>query len=187
MIETLWAIYVPVWFALAIGSLLFFWRRDPAFKKRWYRRVSAFNLAIIGGTIVLMTIPNWRAFAIFLAGLLFLGWASVFQTRVCLSCGKVSQPDTSSPRPVSVKSAVLALMMARLRRVPSIRSKLSFDRTTYRKAPRPIVISGPASPITPSWNQVVGCLTDWEGLRRLAARDCCEQILPLTVRLKFGT
>jgi hypothetical protein len=39
----------------------------------------------------------------------------------------------------------------------------------YRKAPRPFVISGPASLITPSWNQVVGFLTDWEGLRRLAA------------------
>jgi hypothetical protein len=39
----------------------------------------------------------------------------------------------------------------------------------YRKAPRPFVISGPASPMMASWNQVVGFLTDWEGLRRLAA------------------
>jgi hypothetical protein len=31
------------------------------------------------------------------------------------------------------------------------------------------VISGPASLITPSWNSVVGFLTDWDGLRRLAA------------------
>lgn len=93
MNETLWAIYFPVWFALAIGSLLFFWRRDPAFKNRWYRRVTAFNIVIIGGMIVLMTIPNWPAFTLFLAGVLFIGWASVFQTRVCLSCGKVSQPD----------------------------------------------------------------------------------------------
>jgi len=43
------------------------------------------------------------------------------------------------------------------------------DRATYKKAPRPFLISGPASPITPSWNQVVGFLTDWKGLRRLAA------------------
>jgi hypothetical protein len=26
-----------------------------------------------------------------------------------------------------------------------------------------------ASPITPSWNSVVGFLTDWDGLRKLAA------------------
>ena len=93
MNETLWIIYFPVWFALAIGSLLVFWKRDPAFKKRWYRRVSAFNLAIIGGMLVLMTIPNWLAFAIFLAATLFIGWVSVFQTCVYISCGKVSQPD----------------------------------------------------------------------------------------------
>jgi hypothetical protein len=42
-------------------------------------------------------------------------------------------------------------------------------RTPHRKAPRPFVISGPASPMMPSLNQVVGFLTDWEGFRRLAA------------------
>ena len=26
-----------------------------------------------------------------------------------------------------------------------------------------------ASLVTPSWNRVVGCLTEWEGLRRMAA------------------
>ena len=49
------------------------------------------------------------------------------------------------------------------------RSKWGFDGTEHRKTPRPFVISGPASLITPSWNSVVGFLTDWEGLRRLAA------------------
>jgi hypothetical protein len=43
------------------------------------------------------------------------------------------------------------------------------DVTARRKAPRPFLISGPASLITPSWNQVVGFLTDWDVLRRMAA------------------
>ena len=49
------------------------------------------------------------------------------------------------------------------------RPKPGWDRAAYKKAPRPFVISGPASLITPSWNQVVAFLTDWEGLRGLAA------------------
>ena len=38
-----------------------------------------------------------------------------------------------------------------------------------QKGPETIRDLGPASLITPSWNQVVRFLTDWEGLRRLAA------------------
>jgi len=49
------------------------------------------------------------------------------------------------------------------------RPKSGLDCATHGKIPRPFVISGPASPITPTWNQVVGFLTDWEGLRRMAA------------------
>jgi hypothetical protein len=45
----------------------------------------------------------------------------------------------------------------------------SLGRSAYKKAPRPFLISGPAYPMMPSWNQVVGFLTDWEGLRRMAA------------------
>ena len=54
---------------------------------------------------------------------------------------------------------------------PASSEKLPPNRCVLetRKAPRPLLISGPASPITPSWNQVVGFLTDWEGLRRMAA------------------
>jgi hypothetical protein len=39
---------------------------------------------------------------------------------------------------------------------------------TPKKKPATGVTGSTASPITPSWNQVVGFLTDWEGLRRLA-------------------
>jgi hypothetical protein len=49
------------------------------------------------------------------------------------------------------------------------RPKPGLDRMAQRKAPRPFLIAGPASLITPSWNQVVGFLTDWDELRRLAA------------------
>jgi hypothetical protein len=49
------------------------------------------------------------------------------------------------------------------------RSPAGSNRAANRKAPRPFVISGPASLITPSWNQVVAFLTDWEGLRRMAS------------------
>ena len=38
-----------------------------------------------------------------------------------------------------------------------------------RLAGRPSNIREPASLMMPSWNQVLGFLTDWEGLRRLAA------------------
>jgi len=41
-------------------------------------------------------------------------------------------------------------------------------RLHKKKSPRPPVISGPASLITPSWNQVLGFLSEWEGLRRMA-------------------
>ena len=58
---------------------------------------------------------------------------------------------------------------ARVRRKKRSPAEAGLDVTAHRKAPRPFVISGPASLITPSWNQVVGFLTDWEGLRRLAA------------------
>jgi hypothetical protein len=43
------------------------------------------------------------------------------------------------------------------------------DTSAKEEAPRPFVISGPASLITLSWNQAVGFLTEWDGLRRLAA------------------
>ncbi len=49
------------------------------------------------------------------------------------------------------------------------RPKPGLASAAHRKAPRPFVISGPASLITPSWIQVLGFLTDWDGLRRLAA------------------
>jgi hypothetical protein len=41
----------------------------------------------------LITIPNWTAFAIFTVFVLFLLWVGIFRTRVCLGCGKLSQPD----------------------------------------------------------------------------------------------
>ncbi len=56
-----------------------------------------------------------------------------------------------------------------LLRKKEARPKPGLDRATQSMAPRPFLISGPAYPMMPSWNQVVGFLTEWEGLRRLAA------------------
>lgn len=93
MNETLFLIYFPIWFALVIGTWLFFRGRDPAFKKRWYRHAYAFNITIIGGMLLLMTIPHWQAFAIFAPAVAFFMWIALFRTRVCLECGKVCQPE----------------------------------------------------------------------------------------------
>ncbi|MDH3625704.1 MAG: hypothetical protein OES69_11565 [Myxococcales bacterium] len=93
MNETLFAIYFPIWFALVIGTWLFFRGRDSAFKKRWYRRVSAFNVTVIVGMIVLMAIPMSLPFAILGAAMLPLMWIPIYRTRVCLACGKVCQPE----------------------------------------------------------------------------------------------
>jgi hypothetical protein len=93
MNETLFVIYFPIWIACVIGTWLFFRGRDPAFKKHWYRRVSAFNLTLIGGMIVLMAIPMSLPFAIFGAAFLLLMWIPISRTRVCLGCGKVCQPE----------------------------------------------------------------------------------------------
>ena len=53
--------------------------------------------------------------------------------------------------------------------IDEARPKSGLDCATHGKFPRPFLISGPASLITPSWNQVVGFPKDWERLRRLAA------------------
>lgn len=92
MNETILAIYLSVWLACAVGSVLFFWGRSPQFKKRWHRRVAAFDVIVIGGMLIAATIPHWRMLFFFAGASLFIGWVAVFQTRVCPSCGKVSQP-----------------------------------------------------------------------------------------------
>ncbi|MBW2162063.1 MAG: hypothetical protein JRH14_19205 [Deltaproteobacteria bacterium] len=92
MNETLFAIYFPIWLALAIGTFLFFRGREPAFKKRWHRPVYGLNVAVIGGMLVAMTIPNWTAFAIFTVAFMYFMWVGIFQTRVCLGCGRICQP-----------------------------------------------------------------------------------------------
>lgn len=91
--ETILAIFFPLWFALAIGALLFYRRQDPAFRKRWHRHVYGANFALVGGAVILMTIPDWAAFLVFTVFVLFLLWVGIFRTRVCLGCGKIAQPD----------------------------------------------------------------------------------------------
>jgi purine-cytosine permease-like protein len=95
MNETLFIAYFVIWFALAVGSFLFFRGKDPEFKKRWHRPVAIIGTSIIGGMMVLMValMGDWRATAIFAAAALFIGWVGAFQTRVCLGCGKVCQPQ----------------------------------------------------------------------------------------------
>ena len=94
MNETLIIAYFVIWFALPIGTFLFFRGKDPAFKKRWHRPVALFGTSIIGGMIVLMValMGDWRAAAIVAAAALFIAWVKAFQTRVCLGCGKTCQP-----------------------------------------------------------------------------------------------
>ena len=94
MNETLLLAYFVIWFALVIGSFLFFRGKDPAFKKRWHRPVAIFGTSIIGGMIVLMValMGHREATVIFAAAALFFIWVGAFQTRVCLGCGKASQP-----------------------------------------------------------------------------------------------
>jgi hypothetical protein len=96
-------VYFVVWTVCAVGTTVLFWRRDPAFKRRWHRPIAIFNTVVIGGFILVFVAqmaPPWWVFLIFLGTLLFIGWVSVFQTRVCAQCGKICQPDNlvTAPR-----------------------------------------------------------------------------------------
>lgn len=95
MSDTLLAAYFGTWLTLALSSFVFFRGKAPAFKHRWHQPVAAINVAIIGGMIVLMVSlsGSWLATVIFTAGVLFFMWVSVFQTRVCLGCGKFCKPE----------------------------------------------------------------------------------------------
>jgi hypothetical protein len=93
MNETLVIAYFVIWFALAIGTFLFFMGRDPAFKTRWHRRVAVFNVAVIGGMIILLAVPlGSAAVALSTVATLYFLWVAVFQIRVCLGCGQLCQP-----------------------------------------------------------------------------------------------
>jgi VIT1/CCC1 family predicted Fe2+/Mn2+ transporter len=95
MNATLLLVYFAIWLALAIGTFLFFRGKDPAFKKRWHRRVAVFNVSIIGGMLLLMValMGHWEATVIFAAAFLYFMWVAVFRTRVCPGCGRLCQPQ----------------------------------------------------------------------------------------------
>ena len=94
MNDTLVIAYFGIWFSFAVGTFLFFRGKDPAFKRRWHRPVAIVVMFVIGGMIVLMAglMGDWRATAVFAVAALFFVWVGAFRTRVCLRCGKVSQP-----------------------------------------------------------------------------------------------
>ena len=94
MNETLFIVYFVIWCVIAVGGFLFFRGKDPAFRKRWHRPVALVSTSIIGGMIVLIAalMGDWRTTVIFAAAALFFVWVSACRTRVCLACGKVSQP-----------------------------------------------------------------------------------------------
>jgi|SRR5687768_2572417 len=96
MNEILVVAYFVTFIVCAVGSHVFFWRRDPRFKWRWYRRVTIFNFIVVGGMMLILlaqTSPPFLFSIIFVGALFFIGWVAAFQTRVCTSCGKVSQPQ----------------------------------------------------------------------------------------------
>jgi amino acid transporter len=96
MNSTLVVVYLVVWAVCAVGSVVVFLRRDPQFTLRWYRRVAGFNFVVIGGFLLVLVAqmsPPWWYLVFFIGVALFIGWVSLFQTRVCPQCGKISQPD----------------------------------------------------------------------------------------------
>jgi len=95
MNDTLLSAYFAIWLTLALSSFLLFRGKDPAFKHRWHQPVAAINVAIVGGMIVLMVAltGSWPVTAIFAVAVLFFMWVTVFQTRVCLGCGKFCHPQ----------------------------------------------------------------------------------------------
>lgn len=99
MDETIVATYIPVWLAFALGYPLLFWRRSPEFTKRWYRRFAAFHITVVGGMIAAIAFPHFPAFLLTLT-LLLICYVTVFQTRVGMSCGKVSLPENLTARAV---------------------------------------------------------------------------------------
>ena len=60
-------------------------------------------------------------------------------------------------------------MRRTLRVLPDAEAELQSAAVWYEGKRRGLGVEFAASLITPSWNQVVGFLTDWEGLRRMAA------------------
>ncbi len=94
MNATLLLVYFAIWLALAIGTFFLFRGKDPAFKRRWHRPVTLVTASIICGMLVLMValMGHWGATIFFLAVSVFMIWVGAFQTRVCLGCGRASQP-----------------------------------------------------------------------------------------------
>jgi hypothetical protein len=96
-------VYFIVFFALAVGSWLFLRNRTPAFKRRWYHKMVYFNTIVIGLLIVaIFKFESWSdfLFVFFIVGLP-IGLIAYLhsKTRICHSCGSVTQGQPPFFRP----------------------------------------------------------------------------------------
>jgi hypothetical protein len=52
--ETVFVIFFAIWLALAIPTLLFYRRRDLAFRKRWHPYVYALHVVVLGTPLLVI-------------------------------------------------------------------------------------------------------------------------------------
>ena len=89
-------VYFGVFFALVVGSWLFWRRLDSKQKKFWHSRLSILSLVILGPFILfpVVTWGDWMFLAMGIAVIALIGFITIVKVRVCDVCGTVTQPDT---------------------------------------------------------------------------------------------
>jgi predicted RNA-binding Zn-ribbon protein involved in translation (DUF1610 family) len=86
------ALYFVVWVIMAISTGVIYWiRRDPAFRIKWYARISLVGSATILFFMFLVcpTVLTFLFISIFGGLIVYL---SIAKTRICKSCGKIIRP-----------------------------------------------------------------------------------------------
>lgn len=99
--DSLVTVYFVVWAVLGIGTILLFWGRTPAFKKKWDGPVSTINGLIISGFLIVLLVVDEtpRPFAVLFFAVMAYMWYGSSKIRICGACGKTVHPRGWWPTP----------------------------------------------------------------------------------------
>ena len=89
------AVYFVVFTAIALGGWLYGRRLDPRVLKRWYPRFSLLSIALLGPLLLAPPLVWGQYVFAAIAGVVIVVIAcmAVARTRVCETCGTVTQPQ----------------------------------------------------------------------------------------------
>ena len=93
--EAFAAVYFTVFAAIALGGWLYGSRLDPKALKRWYPRFSLFSIAVLAPFLLAPAFVwgNYVFGAIGCVVITLIAYIAVAKTRVCESCGTITQPQ----------------------------------------------------------------------------------------------